>query len=349
MRTLYGGNGRGGALSPTSRHDEFLFFADPAQDFVIADVVPDNRYEREGANWIGDIRLNQLYAMWDGLMAAHPDYISKTNLGKDQSGAYDIFRYTVSSPTPKDSNNTPIPGRKIKLMLETVHSEFNNRVYMFEFIRLLFTQDHLPVIKALKENVEFSCMPAANPYGLENGIRQNSRGVDINKNQEQGWRPNGVIGDFQYSGPSPLSEAETVILAAEMDRFKPDIHLACHSHGNQEANGSFFHTVPNPGEGINNTSYKGHMRACMNAKQMYPALQAPEVLMSLRTNLNPEGSARSTDAAWSKGAISLSLECSGSIDLPGIKDVSGTKEAITLDVMAVLFCALECIKRVMYY
>lgn len=349
MRNTLYRSGSGGPASPTKKFDEFLFFADPSQDFCIAEVVPDNRYEQGGSQALGSLRVAELYALWDALMAAHPDYITKDFLGKDESGEFDIYRYNVNGATPRDNNNVPIPGRKIRVMIEAVHNEYNNRGYMFEFIRMLFTQDHLPAIKAMKECMSFSCIPIANPYGLQYGTRQNSRGVDINSNQKQGWTQQGSVGDFQYSGPYPESEVETRIVAEEMDRFQPDIHISCHSHGNQEPDGSFFWSVPSPSPGINNTSWKGCMRACTNLKQIYPDLQPPEVLIQLRSSNYPEGKGRSTDAAWIRGAISMSIEAGGSLAVNGKDGVGGSKEAITLDVMGVLFCVLEATKRIMYY
>ena len=51
----------------------------------------------------------------------------------------------------------------------------------------------------------------SNPDGFRLGVRQNARGVDLNRNFPSEWLPIGRRWDPQYSGPRPLSEPETRI------------------------------------------------------------------------------------------------------------------------------------------
>lgn len=63
-----------------------------------------------------------------------------------------------------------------------------------------------------------------NPDGFAAGTRGNARGVDLNRN----W-PTANFRASRRHGPSPLSEPETALLHAELERFPPDILVVLHS------------------------------------------------------------------------------------------------------------------------
>jgi murein peptide amidase A len=67
-----------------------------------------------------------------------------------------------------------------------------------------------------------------NPDGFRRGVRQNGRGVDLNRNFPSEWRPIGRRWDPQYSGPRPLSEPETRIARNFILRIRPDVTLWFH-------------------------------------------------------------------------------------------------------------------------
>jgi protein MpaA len=60
-----------------------------------------------------------------------------------------------------------------------------------------------------------------NPDGLALGVRQNGRGVDLNRNFASEWTPLGRRWDPQYSGPRPFSERETRIARDLILRLQP--------------------------------------------------------------------------------------------------------------------------------
>lgn len=64
----------------------------------------------------------------------------------------------------------------------------------------------------------------ANPDGAAAGTRVNARGVDLNRN----W-PASNFRSAPARGQAPLSEPETRVLLAEIERFDPDLILVCHS------------------------------------------------------------------------------------------------------------------------
>jgi murein peptide amidase A len=67
-----------------------------------------------------------------------------------------------------------------------------------------------------------------NPDGHGLGVRQNGRGVDLNRNFASEWIPIGQRWDLQYSGPRPWSEPETRIARRLILRIRPDITIWYH-------------------------------------------------------------------------------------------------------------------------
>ena len=84
------------------------------------------------------------------------------------------------------------------------------------------------VAAAVPRGVGIWIVHDVNPDGSALGVRQNARGVDLNRNFGSGWRPIGQRWDPQYSGPRPWSEPETRLVRRLVRRVRPDITLWFH-------------------------------------------------------------------------------------------------------------------------
>jgi murein peptide amidase A len=67
-----------------------------------------------------------------------------------------------------------------------------------------------------------------NPDGYRLGVRQNGRGVDLNRNFGSQWVPIGTRWDAEYSGPRPWSEPETRVARRLINHIRPDITIWYH-------------------------------------------------------------------------------------------------------------------------
>ena len=76
--------------------------------------------------------------------------------------------------------------------------------------------------------VELWLVDDLNPDGAVAGTRQNSRGVDLNRNFDFGWRPIGKPFDTHHSGPEPLSEPESRAAADLIRRIRPRVTIYYH-------------------------------------------------------------------------------------------------------------------------
>lgn len=168
-----------------------------------------------------DRTINAIYAKYRALMAAHPDYITETNLGKCTGSstftAVDMLRFDFKERdglTQPDLGESALHETKPKLIfMSGVHNEWVGVWGLYYALEEIVTN---PAFDDIRRNCHIIVIPCANPYGLVKPLGEyntpshvNANGVAIHNNFGVGWVLRGEVGDYNYSGTEPYSELET--------------------------------------------------------------------------------------------------------------------------------------------
>lgn len=114
--------------------------------------------------------------------------------------------------------NSPNSYEKTVLVIGVVHGDEPQGKFLIE--------NYLKSPKIGKNRMLF--IPCLNPDGLEVKTRQNSKGVDLNRNfPTKNWVYSER--DEYYGGDSPGSEVETEFVIQIMDRYKPNVIFTIHA------------------------------------------------------------------------------------------------------------------------
>jgi hypothetical protein len=146
------------------------------------------------------------------------DYVTRHDLGLDESGQYTIRRYDF---TPKHYEKT------ILLTAGTHGNEYTAFYALYQFLDLLVKRWHeFPHLAYLRKNVRIVTVPIINMWGFANQKRQNVNGVDLNRNFPYRWEQynpeSAQPGGTYYKGPEPFSEAEARIIRDLVEEISED-------------------------------------------------------------------------------------------------------------------------------
>ena len=182
-----------------------------------------------------------IYAKYDALMAKHPRYITKTDLGLCSDGVNHVYRYDFCEPEPLHESNKVWSETKAKAIIVTgIHFEWAGIYAMYNALEEIADN---PALRNFRRNTHLIVVPVANPYatiasnyqsGLPTpnsyGVR-NANGVEIHRNFEVDW----ITSDSSsahYGGASPLSEVETQYIDNIMkNNTDAALFLSCHNCG----------------------------------------------------------------------------------------------------------------------
>lgn len=196
---------------------------------------------------MGASTVAAVYAAYDALMAQHPDYITKTDLGLCSDGVTHIYRYDFCEPRTRNNPETKNPPELTKpkaIIVSGIHIEYAGIYALYHALEEIASNAKL--YQSLRKNTHLIVIPALNPYCLDtanydvsNG-RKNANGVEIHRNFEIDH----IVVDSSsnnYGGAEPLSEVESQCLDSVMAE-NPDaaFFLTCHNFDSDTYFGSGF-------------------------------------------------------------------------------------------------------------
>lgn len=183
-----------------------------------------------------NISQQQFYTtFYDKYIGAHDDLVvTKKNLGKDESGTYDVWCYDF----------IPYNAKKKVLLTSAMHTyelpaSFGLARWVQEFME---SED--AVFAYLRQNVHFSIIPIVNPWGFNQNPKTygNVNGVNPARNFNDwtdAWEefpeyspdPSASnYNEWNVKGDAPFSEAEVKILARFMkNNTDADFYIDCHT------------------------------------------------------------------------------------------------------------------------
>ena len=185
--------------------------------------------------------LDELYLHYDALAEQHSEYITKTILGKDASGSYNVYRYDFCPPVPVMDGVVPADFHSyektdypVVIMDACIHgSEKPCARALFNFMEKV-ANDTDGIFAWMRNNIHFVIVPVSNPWGYVNNARSNANGVDLNRNFSIYWEYGEDNTDNdRYRGKSALSETETQYLDAILNEYKDKcaFYYNWHTHG----------------------------------------------------------------------------------------------------------------------
>lgn len=178
-----------------------------------------------------NLNSNQyIESLFEPLRLNNPDYITRSSLGKDASGLYDVWRYILA---PKNFTKT--------ILINTcLHGgEVTPMIVMARFLHYLVNEwEKYPTLAYIREHVRIVYIPFANPWGTSQlpRKRQNANGIDLNRNFGYNWdsytsQYNQPFG-HDYKGTAPMSEPEIHYLIKNIEEFPEAIaYLDFHNTG----------------------------------------------------------------------------------------------------------------------
>ncbi|AIW03483.1 zinc carboxypeptidase [Bacillus phage Moonbeam] len=162
-----------------------------------------------------------LNATYETLRNAHPEYISRINMGKSTQKSdgtatlYNVYRYEL---TPKNYTKTII------LSSGTHGNEYTAFFTLWRFMyHLVNDWESHPTLMYIRHNVRLIVTPIINPWGFANNKRQNANLVDLNRNTDYLWQyitsSRYQPGGTNYKGPNPFSENESQYYKQTVDTY----------------------------------------------------------------------------------------------------------------------------------
>lgn len=214
----------------------------PVYDNAEVTLISENR--SKPALTTSDRTIDAIYAKYRALMAAHPNYITETNMGKSASSntftAVDMLRFDFKESdglTQPDLGESALHETKPKLIfMSGIHTEWVGVWGLYYALEEIATN---PEFDDIRRNAHIIVIPCANPFCLTSqtaieGWRMshvNANGVAIHNNFNVDHSASGAVGEYNYGGSAPCSELETQYIDKVMAE-NPDAvaFVSCHNN-----------------------------------------------------------------------------------------------------------------------
>ena len=154
-----------------------------------------------------------LISLFEELRNNNNDYIKRNIIVVDTSQTYNIYEYVLEPKNVVGSVfiNSGIHGY-----------EKGSGYACLELIKLLLTSER-PQLKFIRNNVRVVIIPFANPWGYVHHTRENSRGIDCNRNYDFKFSTSGL-------GTSAFSENETQCVRKVLNKYQNTLKFVIDSH-----------------------------------------------------------------------------------------------------------------------
>ena len=184
-----------------------------------------------------------IITLYDALVTAYPNYVTKTELGLDSSGNT-IYRYDFKAPSVPLTSIQVDRVKKPKIILVSgVHGSEKAGVYnLYQTMNQICNNwSNNDLLETLRWEVDFIVVPVVNVYGFDNNTRKNANGVDLARNFTTRWSLGSDPLAETYGGPTPLSELEAQYVDAIMSENKDAVLFAsCHNFTTPTSNEYFI-------------------------------------------------------------------------------------------------------------
>lgn len=212
--------------------------------------------------------LEQIYARFDALVAAHPDFVTRLDAAEllglvypdyangvsgsttySDTPAYKTYMYCFSYKNDYLGNNTNNKKKKL-LIISGVHGNeiaapFNTYLFAKQLCDGWVEDANFFKMRAA---FDIYIIPCVNGYGMYHLMRGNANKVNINRNYPvKNWAVGGEdtmdsANGCNYTGASAGSEFETQVVMGITEYIAPDMAIDHHNYGGEQ-NWQFYTDV----------------------------------------------------------------------------------------------------------
>lgn len=170
-----------------------------------------------------------VFALYDELVTAYPNYVTKNVLTVDGFENYEYVFDSHAYNYQSTSRNKFSQISKPKILITTGVHGYEKEAVMSAYCFFKALCENRRSVAKLRQCFVIKIIPMVTSYGFDHNTRWNANGVNINRNFDADWVASGNAYENDYSGSAAASEAETQFLQAWLDA-NTDAALYIDSH-----------------------------------------------------------------------------------------------------------------------